>query len=190
MRAHPAFFHSPEARVDAPPHPSMVQPLMWHKKNIGAGPSRNRALDESSADWVLFLDDDVKPSKSLLHVYGKIALKEQLAVEQPDEEVKRVKDDLQSNDKPKTDKFICGFVGKTEFPPVTTSLQRAVIMSDITYMYGVCEVVKRPAWGVTANLLVKIAAAPGAGWGGRVNSRFGHQFPNTGGGEDVDFCLR
>jgi hypothetical protein len=40
--------------------------------NIGAGMTRNRGLDESAADWVLFLDDDVDVSAApdLLSHYG------------------------------------------------------------------------------------------------------------------------
>ena len=38
--------------------------------NSGAAISRNRGLDESSADWVVFLDDDIEPREDLLSVYA------------------------------------------------------------------------------------------------------------------------
>lgn len=133
--------------------------------NIGAGPSRNRALDESSADYVLFLDDDVEPAPNILHVYGQAIL------------------DNRAQD-------VCGFVGKTIFPPPMTSLQRAVVLSDLTFMYGVSDHVARPAWGVTANVVVRIASGSDARAGRRWDTRFSGNFPKTGGGEDVDFCIR
>lgn len=142
---------------------------------MGAGLSRNRSLDESCADWALFLDDDVRPSRNLLHVYGKAIME-------------HTRDPLLADgtEDRKGEPVTCGFIGKTVFPPATTSLQRAVVASDLTFMYGVSEVVERPAWGVTANLLVKLGC-PG---GRRAKTIFGGEFPKTGGGEDVDFCLR
>ncbi|CAN0567391.1 unnamed protein product, partial [Ectocarpus sp. 12 AP-2014] len=73
----------------------------------------------------------------------------------------------------------------TKFPPAETPLHRAVALSDVTYMYGISGELSHPAWGVTANLLVRFS------WPGkrRVITKFGDQFPKTGGGEDVDFCL-
>lgn len=38
-----------------------------NRSNIGAGMSRQRGVNESHADWVLFLDDDVIPDPDLLH---------------------------------------------------------------------------------------------------------------------------
>jgi glycosyltransferase involved in cell wall biosynthesis len=37
--------------------------------NMGAPKTRNVGLDESAADWVLFLDDDVVPEYDLLQHY-------------------------------------------------------------------------------------------------------------------------
>jgi len=37
--------------------------------NLGASRFRNVGLDESSSDWVLFLDDDIIPDSQLLHAY-------------------------------------------------------------------------------------------------------------------------
>lgn len=142
---------------------------------MGAGLSRNRSLDESCADWALFLDDDVRPSRNLLHVYGK-------AIMEHTPDPLRADGSEDRNNEPVT----CGFIGKTAFPPAATSLQRAVVVSGLTFMYGVSGVVERPAWGVTANLLVKVGCAGGR----RAITTFGGEFPKTGGGEDVDFCLR
>ena len=162
--------------------PAFDTMLNERKFNIGAGPSRNRALDESSADFVLFLDDDVHPAADLLQVYGN-AIQTRFGNE-CSAGTTRLGDEANK-------RGICGFIGKTAFPPTETSLQRAVLISDVTYMYGISDAIAYPAWGVTANLLVKVASARGQGGGAqRSTTRFGDNFPKTGGGEDVDFCLR
>lgn len=142
----------------------MLPSIAFCQVNIGAGPSRNRALDESSADYVLFLDDDVEPVKNILHIYGQAIL------------------DTKAEN-------VCGFIGNTLFPTPVTSLQRAIVLSDVTDMFSVSERVTRPAWGVSANFAVRVASGNGDErrcW----DTRFGDSFPKTGGGEDVDFCLR
>jgi GT2 family glycosyltransferase len=60
-------------------------------------------------------------------------------------------------------------------------LHSAVLMSYLTFMFEIAanEIYTYPAWGVTANLLVK-----------RLGVRFDTVYAKTGGGEDVDFCLR
>ncbi|CAN0284858.1 unnamed protein product, partial [Ectocarpus sp. 12 AP-2014] len=147
-----------------------------NQENIGAGPSRNRALQESSADWGLFLDDDVKPKGDILAEYGRLIVN---TVESEG----CVGGGGGSGGGNAT---CCGFIGMTKFPPAETPLLRAVALSDVTYMYGISGELSHPAWGVTANLLVRFS------WPGkrRVITKFGDQFPKTGGGEDVDFCLR
>eukprot|EP00179_Madagascaria_erythrocladioides_P007590 CAMPEP_0198324240 /NCGR_PEP_ID=MMETSP1450-20131203/12307_1 /TAXON_ID=753684 ORGANISM="Madagascaria erythrocladiodes, Strain CCMP3234" /NCGR_SAMPLE_ID=MMETSP1450 /ASSEMBLY_ACC=CAM_ASM_001115 /LENGTH=88 /DNA_ID=CAMNT_0044028021 /DNA_START=31 /DNA_END=294 /DNA_ORIENTATION=+ len=57
----------------------------------------------------------------------------------------------------------------------------AVLMSYLTFAFEVArhEKYAKPAWGVTANLLMR-----------RSEVRFDEAYARTGGGEDVDFCLR
>jgi hypothetical protein len=118
--------------------------------NRGASFSRNRGLDESSADWVLFLDDDVKPSSDILFRYA--------------EKIVTYGEEC------------CGLVGLTTLPNPHT-----VFAADsyLTYFWGVSELSNVPPWGVTANLVTR-----------RSYQRFDLRFPKTGGGEDIDFCLR
>jgi glycosyltransferase involved in cell wall biosynthesis len=126
--------------------------------NLGASASRNRGLDESAAEFVLFLDDDVIPEANLLDCYAR---------------------QLQED----TDKEIAGYVGLVRFPrSVDQPLQHAaVLMSYLTFMFEIAKnpMYKTPAWGVTANLLIRRTAV-----------RFDTDYAKTGGGEDVDFCLR
>ena len=76
---------------------------------------------------------------------------------------------------------IRGFIGLTTFPdPPPTPHTQAVALSDVTYMFPIANQLGRPYWGVTANLVIKRSKGP----------RFLDCFPKTGGGEDVDLCIR
>jgi GT2 family glycosyltransferase len=130
-------------------------------KNLGASASRNLGLDESAAEYVLFLDDDVVPDPNLLESYG-------LSLE---------------HDATGGDCDMVGLVGLVRFPrsPDLSLSHAAVLMSYLTFMFEIADNPQyaRPAWGVTANILVK-----------RRRVRFDTAYAKTGGGEDVDFCLR
>jgi glycosyltransferase involved in cell wall biosynthesis len=134
-----------------------------NKTNSGASASRNRGLDESAAEYVLFLDDDVIPEVTLLDEYDKY---------------------LGSLEMPEDEKLLLGMVGLVKFPrhPNLQLMHAAVLMSYLTFMFEIASnpIYQHPAWGVTANLLVK--RVPGL--------RFDTAYAKTGGGEDVDFCLR
>ncbi|CAM6107977.1 unnamed protein product [Calypogeia fissa] len=77
----------------------------------------------------------------------------------------------------------CGFVGHTMFPDPTGSVvSSAVVMSGVTFFWNVTKYLSEDIpWGVTANLLIR-----------RNNDGvlFDPRFPKTGGGEDIDFCLK
>jgi glycosyltransferase involved in cell wall biosynthesis len=125
--------------------------------NLGASASRNRGLDESAAEYILFLDDDVVPDTAILEKYG--------------EKLQELPDD------------VCGLVGLVQFPRSRDlSLKHAaVLMSYLTFMFEIASnpMYIKPAWGVTANILFR-----------RSPIRFDTDYAKTGGGEDVDFCLR
>lgn len=127
--------------------------------NLGASASRNRGIDESSAEYVLFLDDDVVPEDSLLEAY------------------KHAINDTDNDD-------TVGYLGLVKFPRSSKLpiLHAGVLMSYLTFMFEIAEspMYKNPAWGVTANLCVR--RLPGI--------HFDTAYAKTGGGEDVDFCLR
>jgi cellulose synthase/poly-beta-1,6-N-acetylglucosamine synthase-like glycosyltransferase len=48
---------------------SALNTMQCNAKNLGASGSRNLGLDESAAEYVLFLDDDVVPDPDLLAQY-------------------------------------------------------------------------------------------------------------------------
>jgi glycosyltransferase involved in cell wall biosynthesis len=127
--------------------------------NLGASASRNRGLDESAAEFVLNLDDDLVPRPDLLEQYGR--------------KLQDIDDD------------VVGLVGLVRFPRSSKLPLRhaAVLMSYLTFMFEIAECKNMyanngPAWGVTANILFR-----------RTNVRFDPVYAKTGGGEDVDFSL-
>lgn len=73
------------------------------------------------------------------------------------------------------------WVGCTRFPPARTTVEHAVRASNLCHFYRIADLVSRPPWGVTANLCV--SGRSGTIW-------FSPAYPKTGGGEDVDFCLK
>ena len=105
--------------------------LRFNPVNIGAGCTRNRGLDESDAEHVLFLDDDVDVAQNpnlLLHYVDAI---------------RKHKNDY------------CGFVGCTSFPKPFSIQEIGFIMSYCSFFWNVAERNPHPAWGVTANVCLK-----------------------------------
>ena len=103
--------------------------IRFNYKNVGASISRNRGLDESSSEWILFLDDDVIVYDDLLSEY-----------------IKKIK---------KYGHEFCGFVGNTIIPKATNYIQSGIEMSYITYFYSISKKINNPPWGVTANICLK-----------------------------------
>ena len=106
-----------------------------NEENLGASASRNRGLDESVAEFVLNLDDDLIPDEDLLIKYGN--------------KLYEIVDDP----------TVLGLVGLVRFPrkddlPLHHA---AVLMSYLTFMFEIAErdLYTNPAWGVTANILIR-----------------------------------
>jgi LPS sulfotransferase NodH len=73
------------------------------------------------------------------------------------------------------------YVGMTQLPVPQSLVQQAMAACNICYFYGVAKEQKTPPWGITANLCVPSRTS---------NVSFSKRYPKTGGGEDVDFCIR
>ncbi|KAF9261235.1 glycosyltransferase family 2 protein [Marasmius fiardii PR-910] len=128
-----------------------------NSRNLGASASRNRGMDESAAEYVFFLDDDVVPDRNILFEAEKV---------------------IRANPN------AAGFVGTTRFPPADTIFKTAVHLAAVTYFWDIAS--KHPdnddlPWGVTANLIARR---------NKDGVKYDLRFPKTGGGEDIDFCLR
>lgn len=127
--------------VDDPAHKTLRQDLeatfaerqlivRMNEENLGASASRNRGIEESSADWVLFLDDDVLPDPWILHRYVEAIIKDGHRA--------------------------AGFVGLSALPQPTTYLTAGLTMSYLTYFWRVAEIAaggEEAPWAVTANVL-------------------------------------
>jgi len=102
--------------------------LFRNKENGGSSKSRNVGLDNSNAEWILFLDDDVKPAKDLLFTY-----------------VKAIKDNPTE----------VGFFGETLFPPPKTFFAKGVIACDILTFFFLAGYYDQLKWAPTANVIIK-----------------------------------
>jgi glycosyltransferase involved in cell wall biosynthesis len=105
--------------------------LFRNKENVGSSISRNVGLDNCKADWVLFLDDDVKPENKLLCTYLQ-AIK----------------------DKP----IEVGFFGETLFPPPETVFTKGVIACDILTFFFLAGYYDQLKWAPTANVIIRRSA--------------------------------
>ncbi|KAG7442613.1 glycosyltransferase family 2 protein [Guyanagaster necrorhizus] len=95
--------------------------------NLGASASRNRGMDESSADWIIYLDDDIEPNSDL---------------------IPRAEAHIRAHPN------AAGFVGNVHFPPPDSVFTSAVHLSGVTYFWNIAEKIKNDLpWGVTANLI-------------------------------------
>jgi glycosyltransferase involved in cell wall biosynthesis len=102
--------------------------VFHYGENRGASYARNTGYNYSTADWVLFLDDDVVPDASILDAYaGSIA---------------------------RYPKAKC-MVGLTKLPPPCNSWTKMLRTCNVMYFYGISKHRINPPWGVTANLMVK-----------------------------------
>lgn len=102
--------------------------VIHYGKNLGASYARNTGYNYTTADWVLFLDDDVIPDENILDAYVG-ALRRY-----PEAKV---------------------FVGMTELPGPCNTWTSMLCACNVGYFYGIAKRMVHPSWGVTANLMVR-----------------------------------
>lgn len=105
--------------------------FLQNEKNKGVSATRNRGMDTGTGDWILFLDDDIVPSKNILHEYAS-------AIRSNPTEI--------------------GFIGQIHLPVPTRPFTKAVIASGSMDIFGIAERKNDFAWGATANIMFNRAS--------------------------------
>lgn len=141
-----------------------------NEKNEGASFSRNRGMEESHSDWVLYLDDDVLPKENIITAYTDAILAN------PEKDGFVGKSILPKG----SENLVTDATRKVEKANLTTHSTEAVHMAQTSFGWTISDYFHEVPWGITANLLVKR----------NDNIKFDLEFPKTGGGEDIDYCLK
>ena len=97
-------------------------------KNTGPSEARNRCLQESSADYILWLDDDVKPGEDIIRAYL------QAIRDHPD---------------------ALGFAGPTFLPKTTSTRCLGARLAGIINFWDMPNRAPSVPWAVTANVMFK-----------------------------------
>lgn len=134
--------------------------LLMNHYNLGPALTRNRGIESSRGDWILFLDDDVQADEQLLVTYTN-------ALNKFDSEI--------------------GFIGLVNMPQPLNYFTRIVKLSHAMGVFEIALHKKNYAWGATANLLISRQAIGDIRFS---DIYLSEKFPKTGGGEEVDFFLR
>jgi GT2 family glycosyltransferase len=103
--------------------------VLVNDKNVGTSESRNRGIEAGRGEYILFLDDDVKPHEDLLVEYANA-----------------IRADTRNHP---------GFVGVVNFPLPCNSFTRGVFHSGVLTFFGFAAQNRNMPWGVTANLCLR-----------------------------------
>ena len=101
--------------------------LIINTVNIGSSQTRNKGIDLCTANWILFLDDDIIPSDDLLLIYAA-AITEQ-------------SDSL-------------GFAGITEFPQPFNTITTALVINGVLGHFCLSRTKGRQRWSPTSNIML------------------------------------
>ncbi|KAL4077526.1 glycosyltransferase family 2 protein [Scleroderma citrinum] len=99
-------------------------------ENMGVSATRNRGMEKSAAEWIVFLDDDIVPDEHLLEEAEKAIRKHPKAA---------------------------GFIGNVHFPPPDTVFKTALTLAGFISFFNIAEQMPGEVdmpWGVAANLIV------------------------------------
>ncbi len=102
--------------------------FLHNEQNSGASRSRNRGIDHCTAEWILFLDDDIRPVPDLLFAYAE-------AIRQFPEAV--------------------GFFGETVFPEPVNSFTHGLVAGDMLYAFAYARYNDEARWATTSNVIVR-----------------------------------
>ena len=105
--------------------------LIRNPKNIGVCRTRNIGIDNSKGDWILFLDDDVTPSKNLLITY-----------------IHSISDNPHE----------IGFFGDVVFPAPINNFTNGIKTSGLLALFSLSDHSNSRKWTPTANVIVKRSA--------------------------------
>ena len=99
--------------------------VVRNAKNVGASISRNNGIKASSADWIVFIDDDVKPTADILKEYATA-----------------IKNNGADYD---------GFAGPTVLPIDYRHISTAILLSGVSFFWTYPSKAPTTPWVVTAN---------------------------------------
>lgn len=120
---------NPNAEISTSLNEAFKRPgvhFIKNEVNLGVSATRNRGIDLSKADWILFLDDDIIPAEDILVRYAE-------GIRNHPEEI--------------------GFIGPIDLPTPTHPFNKAVIANGSMDIFGVARVKDGFAWGATANIM-------------------------------------
>jgi GT2 family glycosyltransferase len=133
--------------------------VVRNPKNVGASVTRNNGIKASSADYIVFIDDDTKPVADILKYYAAA--------------IKISGEDFD------------GFAGPTVLPIDHRHTSTAILLSGVSFFWTYPREASTGPWAVTANVCVHNDA--------KTNDEhhlYDTDFIKTGGGEDIDNCLK
>jgi GT2 family glycosyltransferase len=105
--------------------------LIRNEKNLGASLTRNKGIESGTAEWILFLDDDITVEPDLIIKYVNA--------------VKAFPDEI-------------GFIGLVSLPEPTTAFTKAINASGSAGVFSVANQKEYFSWGATANIMLKRSA--------------------------------
>ena len=109
-----------------------------HSSNLGASAARNTGINSADAEYLIFLDDDIKPSKNLIVKYVDAII-----------------------NNPNAKMFIGNTVLPMDIDTDNYNIWQQALKKSVAYFYDISTKMDHPPWGVTANIMLKIGRIEG-----------------------------